>query len=45
MMQERTLAPRADAGDLVERRGADRLDAAGAVRADREPVRLVPEAL
>src|SRR5260370_23904613 len=45
VMQQRLLALGADAGDLVERRGTEHLDAPGAMRADREAVRLVPEPL
>ena len=45
MMQQRLLAPRADAGDLVERRGADRLGAPCPVGADGEAVGLVAQAL
>src|SRR5689334_86804 len=45
MMEEGALPPRADAGDLVERRGAYRLGAPRPVRADGEAVRLVPESL
>ena len=45
MVQQRALAPGADAGDLVERRAADRLGALGAVGADRETVRLVAQPL
>ena len=41
----RPLARRADAVDLVERIGADRLRALGAVRADGEAMRLVAQAL
>ena len=43
--QQRALAARADAGDLVERAGGEALGALGAVRADREAVGLVAEAL
>src|SRR5690242_15541004 len=45
MAQQRLLPARADAGDLVEWRGADRHRPAGAVRPDRKPVRLVAQSL
>ena len=45
MVQQRALAPRADADDLVERRTPQRLSSLGAVRSDCEAVRLVPQAL
>src|SRR6185312_7859392 len=45
MMQQRLLAPGADAGDLVKRRAADRLGAARAMRADGEAVGLVAQPL
>src|SRR5690606_30294120 len=45
MVQQRALAPGADAGDLVERVPHHLLFAAGAVRADGETVRLVAQAL
>ena len=45
MMQQRVLALGADAGDLVERRAPDRLGPLGAMRADREAVRLVAQPL
>src|SRR6185312_16939004 len=45
MVQQRTLAGRADARHLVERRAGDVGGAPGAVRADGEPVRLVAQAL
>src|SRR6516162_10271813 len=45
MVQQRALAPRADADDLVERRTPQRLSSLGAVRTDREAVRLVAQAL
>src|SRR5439155_4381934 len=45
MVQQRLLAAGADARDLIERRAADRLLAAGPMRADRKTVRLVAQAL
>src|SRR5690348_6786181 len=45
MMQQRLLALAADTGDLVERRDADLLGAARAMRADGEAMRLVAQAL
>ena len=45
MAQQRPLARRADAGDLVERICVDLLGALGPVGADGEPVRLVAQAL
>src|SRR6185312_9567731 len=45
MMQQRLLALAADAGNLVERRHADLLGAARAMRADGEAMRLVAQAL
>src|SRR5204862_6667442 len=45
MLEQRALARRADAGDLVERVGADGLAALGAVGTDGEAVGLVAQAL
>ena len=45
MLQQRALARRADAGDLVQRIGADGLGALLAMAADGEAVRLVAQAL
>src|SRR5215472_9044053 len=45
MMKQRLLAPRADAGNLVERRAADRLHPPGAMGADGEAMRLVAQPL
>src|SRR4051812_26676295 len=45
MMQQRLAPRRADAADLVELRAAERLLAACPVAADRETMRLVPQAL
>src|SRR5687767_4498373 len=45
MLEERALASRADAGNLVEGIGADGLAALGAVRADDETMGLVPQPL
>ena len=45
MLEQRPLARRADARNLVERGGGDRLLALGAVRANSETMRLVPELL
>ena len=45
MHQQRALAVRADAGDLVERRGGQALRPLRAVRADRKAVRFVAQAL
>ena len=45
MQQQRALARRADAGNLVERAGADRAAAFLAVRADGEAVGFVAQAL
>src|SRR6476659_7740220 len=45
VMQQRTLARRADAGDLLQPRLADVLLAPGAVRADGEAMRLVAQPL
>ena len=45
MHQQRLFTRRADAGDLVQRAGADRLGALFAVGADREAVRFVAQAL
>ena len=45
MGQKRPLTGRADAGNVVQRRGADRLGPLRAVGADGEAVRLVPQPL
>ena len=45
MVQQRPLAGRPDAGQLVEDRGGHLLVAPGAVVGDREPVGLVADAL
>ena len=45
MVQQRLFAARADPRDFVERRAADRHRPLGAVRADRETVRLVAQPL
>src|SRR3569832_147894 len=45
VLQQRPLARRADARDLVQRAGADRLAPLLAMAADRETVRLVTQPL
>src|SRR5579863_10306754 len=45
VMEQRALAPRADAGDLVERRLTDCLGSLGSMGADREAMGFVPQAL
>src|ERR1700687_1726168 len=45
MMQQRLLAVRANAGNVVEQRVGDALRALGTVRSDGEAVRLVAQAL
>src|SRR5215472_9407617 len=45
MVQQRALAPDADAGNLVQWRATERLGSLRAVRPDREPVGLVTQPL
>ena len=45
MVQQCSLAPRPDPGDVIKRRAAERLGPLCTVRADRKSVRLVAEAL
>ena len=45
MVQQCSLAPRPDPGDVIKRRAAERLGAFGPVRANRKAVDLIAEAL